>query len=104
MIIKQLAMKSNEEILELLTMQLASYRIEAEWIGFDGIPPLKDGIQSLREAKETFLGCYMAVEGKQELSGAISFSRKRSNYLQNDRAAEAFSQRNCQEPRSASFN
>jgi hypothetical protein len=62
MLIKRLSMKSNEEVLELLTMQLASYRVEADLIGFDVIPPLKDGIQSLREAKETFIGCYMDTE------------------------------------------
>lgn len=78
MVIKRLSMKSNEEVLELLTMQLASYQVEADLIGFDGIPPLKDGIQSLREAKETFIGCYMEAEGKEELTGAISFTRNGS--------------------------
>jgi ribosomal protein S18 acetylase RimI-like enzyme len=63
--------------LELLAMQLASYRVEAELIGFEGIPPLKDGIQSLREAKETFIGCFQEEEEtqKQELVGAISYMR-----------------------------
>jgi ribosomal protein S18 acetylase RimI-like enzyme len=63
--------------LELLAMQLASYRVEAELIGFEGIPPLKDGIQSLREAKETFIGCFRDDEEvqKQELVGAISYTR-----------------------------
>jgi GNAT superfamily N-acetyltransferase len=78
MLIKRLSMKSNEEVLELLTLQLASYRVEAELIGFDGIPPLRDGIQSLRDAKETFIGCYNDVEGKEELAGAVSYTRNGS--------------------------
>jgi ribosomal protein S18 acetylase RimI-like enzyme len=78
MIIKRLSMKSNEEVLELLAMQLASFRVEAELIGFDGIPPLQDGIQSLREGKETFIGCYQNAKDKQELVGAISYTRSGS--------------------------
>ena len=52
-------LQTNEEILVLLSLQIASYRVEAELIGFDDIPPLKDGIQSIREAEETFYGFFV---------------------------------------------
>ena len=53
--IQQLQLQTNEEILALLSLQIASYRVEAELIGFDDIPPLKDGIQSIREAEGNLL-------------------------------------------------
>ncbi|MDD9272269.1 GNAT family N-acetyltransferase [Paenibacillus sp. GCM10023248] len=77
--IQPLSLQTNEDILHLLALQLASYRVEAELIGFDDIPPLKDGIQSIREADETFYGYYVQEENEAEegkLVGAISFSRE----------------------------
>ncbi|NEW09132.1 GNAT family N-acetyltransferase [Paenibacillus sp. SYP-B3998] len=70
-----LSLQTNNEILVLLALQLASYRVEADLIGFDDIPPLKDGIESLREAKETFYGYYVE-EVSHKLVGAISFARE----------------------------
>ncbi|MFD0693987.1 GNAT family N-acetyltransferase [Paenibacillus sp. GCM10027628] len=76
MTIQPLALQTNEEILILLSLQIASYRVEAEMIGFDDIPPLKDGIASIREADETFYGYYAEEGGRSHLAGAISFSRE----------------------------
>ncbi|MDR6555607.1 GNAT family N-acetyltransferase [Paenibacillus qinlingensis] len=73
--IQRLHLQTNEEILTLLALQIASYRVEAELIGFDDIPPLKDGIQSIREVKETFYGYFVDDHEKQTLAGAISFER-----------------------------
>jgi len=39
-------------------MQLRSYAVEAEIIGFNEIPPLHDTIHSLSNSGETFLGCF----------------------------------------------
>lgn len=74
--IQQLVLQTNEEILTLLALQIASYRVEAELIGFDDIPPLKDGIQSIREAKETFYGFFVDDHEGRSLAGAISFERE----------------------------
>ncbi|MBD0384273.1 GNAT family N-acetyltransferase [Paenibacillus sp. WST5] len=71
---RPLSLQTNDEILILLSLQIASYRVEAELIGFDDIPPLKDGIASIREADETFYGYYVEEEGSNILAGAISFS------------------------------
>ncbi|OCT14693.1 hypothetical protein A8709_10910 [Paenibacillus pectinilyticus] len=76
MSIQQLLLQTNEEILTLLALQIASYRVEAELIGFEDIPPLKDGIMSIREAKETFYGFYVEEQGTSKLAGAISFERE----------------------------
>jgi ribosomal protein S18 acetylase RimI-like enzyme len=74
MTIRELILQSNELVLELLSLQVASYRVEAELIGFDDIPLLQDGIHSLREAGEVFLGYYMDAEDRKELAGAISYT------------------------------
>ncbi|MDQ3386171.1 MAG: GNAT family N-acetyltransferase [Actinomycetota bacterium] len=42
----------------VLDMQLRSYAVEAEIIGFNEIPPLHDTIHSLSNSGETFLGCF----------------------------------------------
>ena len=53
---------------EVLSVQLASYKVEAELIDFYDIPPLKDTVSTLQRCGETFYGCY--VDG--ELCGVIS--------------------------------
>ncbi|SDP11705.1 Acetyltransferase (GNAT) family protein [Paenibacillus sp. yr247] len=76
MSIQRLRLQTNEEILLLLSLQIASYRVEAELIGFEDIPPLKDGIASIREANETFYGFFVNEENQNRLAGAISYSRE----------------------------
>lgn len=76
--IQQLHLQTNEEVLTLLALQIASYRVEAELIGFDDIPPLRDGIQSILEAKETFFGFFVDGQEGRTLAGAISFEREGS--------------------------
>ncbi|NOV02442.1 GNAT family N-acetyltransferase [Paenibacillus planticolens] len=76
MFIQPLSLHTNEDILHLLALQIASYRVEADLIGFDDIPPLKDGIQSIREAEETFYGYYVQEADERKLVGAISYSRE----------------------------
>lgn len=56
-------------MLQLLSLQLAAYTVEARIIGFEEIPPLKDSIQSIQEAKETFLGFYV----DDQLAGAVAY-------------------------------
>jgi ribosomal protein S18 acetylase RimI-like enzyme len=54
---------------ELWTVQRLAYAVEAEIIGFDGIPPLHESLDDLRDADEIFLGIYDG-EG---LAGAVSY-------------------------------
>jgi ribosomal protein S18 acetylase RimI-like enzyme len=42
----------------LLTIQHAAYAVEAELIGFDGIPPLQEDLAGLMASSEDWLGRY----------------------------------------------
>jgi ribosomal protein S18 acetylase RimI-like enzyme len=55
----------------LLELQRASYAVEAELIGADVLPPMRETPAELRGCGETFLG----AGGEGELLGAISFRR-----------------------------
>jgi ribosomal protein S18 acetylase RimI-like enzyme len=56
---------------EVLELQRAAYRIEAQLIGFDGMPPLHETLEELVACGETFLGC--RLDGR--LVGAVSYRR-----------------------------
>jgi 8-oxo-dGTP pyrophosphatase MutT (NUDIX family)/GNAT superfamily N-acetyltransferase len=60
------------ECAEVLDLQKKSYTIEAELIGTDEIPPLKETFDQLQGCDETFVGCY--IEGR--LAGAVSFKKE----------------------------
>ncbi|WP_308635113.1 GNAT family N-acetyltransferase [Paenibacillus silvisoli] len=66
---KLLDVKDARQAEHLLAVQVPAYRIEAELIGFDGIPGLHDTVETLRECDEVFYGCF---DGD-ELAGAISY-------------------------------
>ena len=53
----------------LLELQRRAYRVEAELIGFEGIPPLHETLEELRRCGETFLGAC----DDERLIGAISW-------------------------------
>lgn len=53
----------------VLDLQRRAYRVEADLIGSDGIPPLVETLDELQASGETFLGAF--VDG--ELVGAISW-------------------------------
>jgi ribosomal protein S18 acetylase RimI-like enzyme len=61
---------SDDAVLhELWTVQRLAYAVEAEIIGFDGIPPLHETQDELRASSETFLGLY----DEEGLAGAVSY-------------------------------
>ncbi|GGB35718.1 GNAT family N-acetyltransferase [Virgibacillus dakarensis] len=60
---------TNPDLAEkVLNVQLPSYRVEAELIDYDDIPPLKDTVTTLQQCGETFYGYYL--DG--ELAGVIA--------------------------------
>lgn len=59
----------NEIAEKVLNIQIPSYKVEADLIGFNEIPPLKDTIDTLIKCGETFWGYF--IEG--ELAGVISY-------------------------------
>lgn len=57
---------------EVLDLQRISYRMEAELIGTNDIPPLKESLEQLQECGETFIGYYL----ENRLAGAVSYKRE----------------------------
>lgn len=66
--IKKFDIRNTKNAKDLLTIQIPSYKVEAEIIGYDEIPPLKDTVNTLKQCGETFFGYYI----KEELCAAIS--------------------------------
>ncbi|WP_066371345.1 GNAT family N-acetyltransferase [Neobacillus fumarioli] len=66
--IKKIDLTNPKLAKEVLNIQIASYKVEAELIGSDEIPPLKDTVDTLQQCGETFYGYYI----NEELSGVIS--------------------------------
>lgn len=67
--IEQLDLQDEKTVKALWTLQQRAYRVEAELIGTEDIPPLRESIEQLKACNETFYGYIQ--EG--ELAGAISF-------------------------------
>ncbi|MFC5651646.1 GNAT family N-acetyltransferase [Paenibacillus solisilvae] len=68
--IKKLDLTSEAAAMQVLDVQIPSYRVEAELIGFNGIPYLSDTVESLMQAEEEFYG-YL-VDG--QLAGMVALS------------------------------
>ncbi|TWT27498.1 GNAT family N-acetyltransferase [Planomicrobium sp. CPCC 101110] len=69
--IQQLGNHQEEIAKAILDVQIPAYQIEAELIGFDGIPPLKESVEDIRKSDETFFGYF---DG--HLIGFISYKQK----------------------------
>lgn len=63
---------------QLWELQRAAYAVEAELIGFDGIPPLHETLQQLRACGESFLG----ISDETGLVGAVSWTRPHDSVLE----------------------
>ncbi|PLT29919.1 GNAT family N-acetyltransferase [Peribacillus deserti] len=67
--IKKINHTDIQDAVEILRVQLPAYKREAELIGFQGIPQLKDQTEDIQSSSEVFTGYY---EGDM-LCGFISF-------------------------------
>lgn len=67
--IVQLQHQNRETAEQIRDVQIPAYRVEADLIGFDGIPALHETTEQLMQSGETFYG-YMK-DGK--LAGAIAY-------------------------------
>lgn len=56
---------------EIQRLQKRAYQVEAELIGFDGIPQLNESILEIQNSGETFIGYFNGV-----LAGFISYKAK----------------------------
>ncbi|MGF7056950.1 GNAT family N-acetyltransferase [Brassicibacter mesophilus] len=67
--IKKLNLNDTETVKRVLELQIASYKVEADILGFYEIPPLKDTIDSLKKCDEIFYGYHI----RDALAGIISY-------------------------------
>lgn len=72
--IRQLDLKNQHTVAEILDLQAASYIVEAKLIDFYDIPPLKDTVEKLKVCNEIFYGFYEA----NKLIGLISIKNTRN--------------------------
>lgn len=73
--ITRIDVKDRIQALELLSLQMQAYLVEADRIGFPDLPPLRDTLDALKESKETFYG-YRVDD---ELAGAVGYTREDGN-------------------------
>lgn len=66
--IKIIDISVKDNAMDVLNIQIPSYMVEAEIIGTNEIPPLKDTVETLQECGEVFFGYYV----DEDLCGAIS--------------------------------
>jgi ribosomal protein S18 acetylase RimI-like enzyme len=67
--ITRLNLQDEYTLGELWSLQHKAYRLEAEMIGFNEIPPLMETRDMLKGSKEDFYGCF---EDHEELMGAVA--------------------------------
>ncbi|HEU4965088.1 MAG TPA: GNAT family N-acetyltransferase, partial [Bacilli bacterium] len=60
--IRPLDLTDKKEAMQLLAVQIPAYRVEADLIGFDGIPPLHDTLETLQACGESFYGAFLDGE------------------------------------------
>lgn len=68
--ISPINIQNSEIAARIRDIQLVSYPVEAELIGFDDLPPLRDTVETLLTCGETFYG-YMEED---VIVGAMSYS------------------------------
>jgi GNAT superfamily N-acetyltransferase len=76
--IQSLSLSDVEMLGQLWRLQHVAYRLEAEIIGFQEIPPLMDTMETLQNCGENFYG-YLDTDG--ELLGAVAVDEEEINTL-----------------------
>ncbi|MGI8316406.1 GNAT family N-acetyltransferase [Halobacillus mangrovi] len=64
----------SETASRIFDLQLRSYKIEADLIDFEGLPPLQDSKEAIMKSNEVFIGCVY----DQQLLGVLSYEE--TNY------------------------
>lgn len=71
--IVKLELQDHDVVSELWNLQHQAYRLEAELIGFQEIPPLLETREMLSRAKEDFFGC---IDESGDLAGAVAVAEE----------------------------
>lgn len=69
--IKRVDITNPELVKDILNVQTLAYKVEADIIGSDDIPPLQDTVESLQQCGERFYGYYV----DERLCGVISIKQ-----------------------------
>lgn len=69
--IRALDLSDGAEASDILAVQRAAYRIEANLIGSDAIPPLRETLAQLQATQEHFVGAFFA----HHLAGILSYQQ-----------------------------
>jgi GNAT superfamily N-acetyltransferase len=69
-VIKPIDFSNHDLAKSLYNLQKASYKVEAELVQFNEIPPLKESFAQLLQCGETFIGYFE----DDQLAGAISYT------------------------------
>lgn len=75
--VRLIDLENNQEMLELLALQTAAYKKEAELVGLTNVPPLLQSPQSVRDSREVYYGNYKEAV----LVGAVSLKQEQSSLL-----------------------
>ena len=68
--IRRLNLQRPDQAERLVALQRASYRVEADLIGYDDLPPLRESAADLAASGETLWGYFVEAE----LAGAIGYT------------------------------
>ncbi|SMO93067.1 GNAT family N-acetyltransferase [Melghirimyces algeriensis] len=69
--IKTLQVSDRTVAQNILDVQIPSYQVEAEIMGFQDIPPLHDTVEGIMQSNETFLGTFF----DEQLAGFVSYKK-----------------------------
>jgi ribosomal protein S18 acetylase RimI-like enzyme len=75
--VRLIDLDNTQEMLELLALQTAAYKKEAELVGLADIPPLLQSPQSVRASGEVYYGFFTEAG----LAGAVSLKREQPSLL-----------------------
>lgn len=74
--IKQINHLDRHTAKQILDVQFPAYKIEAQIIGFDGIPQLKDTVETIETSSEIFIG----YTKEERLIAFLSYSKEENEY------------------------
>ena len=86
-VIKQLDHKCAAIAQEILAVQLPAYQVEAELIGTDSIPALRDTVESIGRSEECFVG-YRDKE-TERLLGIVAYELEAVTEFENESDSES---------------
>ena len=74
--IKQINHQDRQTAKQILDVQIPAYKIEAQIIGFDGIPQLRDTVETIENSTELFIG-YIH---ENQIIAFLSYSKDENEY------------------------